>query len=189
MQLPSNYMVAYILAQVILIISNTQPEGCHRTTDVFIQDDWSEVSTTFALISLTFYVSFLMILDWVYSPESTFLPVARHRHPGRCLMFSALSEIKVVLLGAEFSLLTRSASAAPRGPVSRIPSPRHGLCLDGCRIAPPWAQQWYLGKSQLALCAHISVIVWHEKGDLGKIASRTYTLLVLLWLPPNAGWE
>lgn len=176
MQLPSNDMAAYILAQVILIISNTQSEGCHRTTDVFIQDDWSEVSTTFALISLTFYVSFLMILDWVYSPESTFLPVARHHHPGRCLMFSALSEIKVVLLGAEFSLLIASP-AHGTGSASMAA----GLLLPG--------QQWYLGESQLTLCVHISVIVWHEKGDLGKIASRTYTLLVLLWLPPNAGWE
>lgn len=163
MQLPSNYMVAYILAQVILIISNTQSEGCHRTTDIFIQDDWFEVSTTFALISLTFYVSFLMILDWVYSPESTFLPVARHHHPGRCLMFSALSEIKFVLLGAEFSLPTRSASAAPCGPVSASPAHSTRLCPNHCRIAPPWASSGIWGITPRPSRAHFcGCLAWER---------------------------
>lgn len=46
-----------------MIINNTQSDGCRRTTETFIQDYWPEVSNAFALILLTFYVSFLMILD------------------------------------------------------------------------------------------------------------------------------
>lgn len=76
----------------------------------------TEVSNACALISLTFYISSLMILKWLYSPEGTFLPVARHHHLGRCLMFSAVTGINFSLLGAEFSLLTWLACFVLQGP-------------------------------------------------------------------------
>lgn len=93
-------MVGYLLFCI-------QSGGFCRTTGRFVWDDWS--SNACALILLTFYISLLMILEWLCSPERTFLPVARHHHLGRCLVCSAVSGINFSLLGAEFSLLTWSA--------------------------------------------------------------------------------
>lgn len=175
-------MITDLLAQVTLVIHNTQNNGCHRTTETFIQDNWPEVSNLFALVSLTFYVSFPTTLSWVCSPESSFLPMARRNPPGRRLTCSAVTSTKSSLLGAAFTLLTWPASFALHGPTALcsawIPLARAGL-EDVFSPNPVVVAR----KSQHAFCMQEQenfVIVWNEKGDLGKIAFKAFTLHLLL---------
>lgn len=152
--------------------------------------EMTEVSNACALILLTFYISFLMILEWLYSPERTFLPVARHHHLGRCLVFSAVTGINCSLLGAEFSLLTWPALFVLQGlPQSCALTKLFFRGKDG-RLLLPGSNSGSWGNPNMSFLHRRNKFLWlfGIRKVIWGMVFKTHLLLLLLWLPSNTGW-